>query len=176
MGTATAPSTTLPAGKGLAGREGLPLPNGVRPRSEGRLKSSFDIAQRGAREGLPRRDANRVGAMRRIARAFLAYHRLDAMEFVVSLIVSELVTNAIVHSRGTKVDFTMTFRDGELHIAVRNDGMSVCTPDRAASDDAEHGRGLQLVASMVHELGGTWGVESDRHTVSCNLPATGEAQ
>jgi two-component sensor histidine kinase len=114
--------------------------------------------------------------MRRIARAFLAYHELDVMEFVVGLIVSELVTNAVVHSRGRKVGFDMALRDGHLHIVVRNDTTGVCIPNCAASDDDEHGRGLQLVAFAVREVGGTWGIEDDGMAVACHLPVTGGTQ
>lgn len=176
MGTATALSTALPAGEELAGHAGLALRHGVRPRPEGRLETTFDIAPRRAGEELPARDANRAGAMRRIARAFLSFHSLTHMEFAVSLIVSELITNAVMHSQGTKVEFTLAFQDDRLHIAVRNDRAGIRTPARHASIDDEHGRGLQLVALIVTEAAGTWGIEGDGMTVSCSLPITGGPQ
>ncbi|MFI8432606.1 ATP-binding protein [Streptomyces sp. NPDC079020] len=119
---------------------------------------------------MPCPEARRVGAMRRIARAYLAHHGMAGMEFPVTLIVSELVTNAIVHGQGTEVGFTMAFRADHLYIAARSDGPGIRAPDHAPAVDDEHGRGLQLVAFMVSELGGMWGIEDDGTTVSCHLP------
>jgi anti-sigma regulatory factor (Ser/Thr protein kinase) len=136
----------------------------------------FEISRRAGREAVLERDANRVGSMRRIARAFIAYHGLGGLDFVVSLIVSELVTNAVLHSRGRETGFVMSLRGDRLYIAVRNDVMTVVTTDQGTSVDDEHGRGLQLVAFAVGEAGGTWGVEGDGRTVACHLPVEGASR
>ncbi|MEV0982128.1 ATP-binding protein [Streptomyces sp. NPDC049915] len=138
------------------------------------MEAAFEITRRRPGEKVAEQDARRVGAMRRIARAFLAYHRLPGMACPVMLIVSELVTNAITHSGGSEVACTMQIQDDLLYFAVRSDVATV--PSRAkAGDDDEHGRGLELVDLTVSGLGGTWGIGNDG-TVWCLLPAKGAAQ
>ncbi|MBV1940866.1 ATP-binding protein [Streptomyces sp. BV286] len=108
--------------------------------------------------------------MRRIARAFLSFHRLSSMAFPVSLIVSELVTNVVTHSWGTEATFTLQNQDGLLYVAVGSNVVGTYSR-REINEDAEHGRGLLLVLMTVSELDGVWGVSEDRKTVWCLLPA-----
>ncbi|MEU9338075.1 ATP-binding protein [Streptomyces sp. NPDC048290] len=173
MGTAAAPSTTPSAETGLPGREGLPHQHRGRARPQGRVEVTFEIAPPGSPHDVSPRDAGRVSGMRRITRAFLGHHGLTVVEFEVTLIVSELVTNAVVHSRGADVGFTLALGDGRLRIAVRNSRAGVCAP-RSTGDADEHGRGPHIVAATVHELGGAWGVEDDGMTVACSFPVPGE--
>ncbi|MGA5411593.1 ATP-binding protein [Streptomyces lavendulocolor] len=123
---------------------------------------------------MPEHDARRVPRMRKITRARLNYCGLPCMTDPVTLIVSELVTNAIVHSGGTQIDFRMHLKDGLLYLGVGSDVPGKPAP-RDADSNAEHGRGLQLVESMVAGLDGTWGVSEDGTTVWCLLPVKGEA-
>jgi anti-sigma regulatory factor (Ser/Thr protein kinase) len=129
-------------------------------------------------EPLRTQDARQVGVMRRIAAARLRHWGLEALVDGVMLVVSELVTNAIVHGRGT-VSLSMELRDGYLRVAVQND-----VPARPAirpavqivSDDTEHGRGLHLVEWCTVTHGGSWGVSDGGTTVWCEFPAKGEDQ
>ena len=93
----------------------------------------------------------------RLARAFVAdrCETWDCRLIVDSamLIVSELVTNAIVHA-GTRASLTLRRRVGALRIEVTD--AVVTSPDpRVAEPTDEGGRGLLLVSAMTT----AWGVE-----------------
>lgn len=143
-------------------------------RDSDEMNVSFAIAARGEGQAVPPQDARRVGAMRRLVKARLTFCGLTHMTDTVSLVVSELVTNAIVHGRGTTVVFSMELKAGYLRVAVRND-VPVQPTVQYASDDAEHGRGLQLVEWCTAASGGNWGV-SDGAEVWCEFPVKGEDQ
>ncbi|WP_369228856.1 ATP-binding protein [Streptomyces sp. R21] len=113
-------------------------------------------------------DAYRVGVMRRIAAARLRCCGLEALISEVMLIVSELLTNAILHSGTTELSLNITAHDGSLHIAVR-DGMPCSAEPKHADTDAESGRGLALVDALVQECGGAWGLSDAGATVWCRL-------
>jgi signal transduction histidine kinase len=120
-------------------------------------------------DALPRaEDAYRVGVMRRIAAARLRCCGFEALISEVMLIVSELLTNAILHSGATEISLNITVQDGSLHIAVR-DGMPCSAEPRHADTDAESGRGLVLVDALVQECGGAWGLSDAGATVWCRL-------
>ncbi|MFI5682316.1 ATP-binding protein [Streptomyces sp. NPDC051636] len=173
MGTATAPSTTLPAGSVLAGQKEASLRPSPRILKEDAMDTAFCIMQRAPGQPVPTRDARRVPNMRRIARARLNLCGLTSMVEPVTTIVSELVTNAVVHSGGTEVTFRMQLQDGLLYVAVGSNGPGSTKPTVQASDaDAEHGRGLQLVKHMVEESDGAWGVNDQgaTTTVWCLFP------
>ncbi|MET9411563.1 ATP-binding protein [Streptomyces sp. NPDC002935] len=127
------------------------------------------IARRSGSESLSPEDASRVGAMRRLARARLKYCGLQTMSDDVAIIVSELFTNAILHSGGTQITFAMTVRDGSLRISVR-DGMPGNAEIHSVDGEAETGRGLSLVASLVDARHGTWGVSDAGATTWCSIP------
>lgn len=74
----------------------------------------------------------------------------------VTLLVSELVTNAVRHGVGP-IELFMVYRDGRLLCEVRDDGVGAPYPRSATVDDTS-GRGLELVARLIGELGGDWGV------------------
>ncbi|MFE2487208.1 ATP-binding protein [Streptomyces mirabilis] len=118
---------------------------------------------------MPPEDASRVGAMRRLVRARLKYCGLQRMSDDVAVIVSELLTNAILHSGGEQITFVMTVRDSSLRISV-HDGMPGNLKIRPVNSDAETGRGLFLVASLVDAHHGTWGVSDAGATTWCSLP------
>ncbi|GAA1192676.1 hypothetical protein GCM10009654_57440 [Streptomyces hebeiensis] len=139
------------------------------------MRTSFEIDRRAQGEEIPPRDALRVGAMRRIARAFLSFHGLSSLASPVSLIVSELVTNAIQHSGGTEVTVTMQRQDDLLYAGVTSN-VPGNVALREAGEDAESGRGLLLMTATVDGLDGTWGISDDRRTVWCLLPTQGKAR
>ncbi|WP_406011613.1 ATP-binding protein (plasmid) [Streptomyces sp. NBC_00637] len=137
------------------------------------MTATVEIAQRQRGEEPPPQDARHVGAARHLVAAWLGYLLLSGMKDPVMLIVSELVTNAIVHGRGSQVTLTMQLEDGELYVAVDNDGPGKPALQHA-DDDAEHGRGLQLVEWCTVEQGGAWGISDGGSMVWCRLPAKGE--
>ncbi|HVW31477.1 MAG TPA: response regulator [Acidimicrobiia bacterium] len=92
------------------------------------------------------------------ARRFLAEHCTewgcgDLIEDA-ELVVSELVTNAIIHGLGA-CELRMGLSDSVLRLQVVDDGPGMPDPLAAGRSD-EHGRGLLLV-SMLCEA---WGVEA----------------
>lgn len=175
MGTATAPSTTLPTRSVLAGHKQGPLHPKVRVRKADAMEANFEIARRGPGEPIPDRDARRVQGMRRLTRDRLNHCGLSSMCDSAALIVSELVTNAIQHSGGTQIALRMQLQDDLLYLAVES-GAAGKPAVREADNDAEHGRGLQLVDYVVVALDGIWGASEDGATVWCLLPAAGDDQ
>ncbi|MER6633688.1 ATP-binding protein [Streptomyces sp. NPDC000987] len=139
------------------------------------LNETLRVAPRSS-NGEPRtEDAIRVGIMRRIAAARLRYCRLQALHDEVMLIVSELLTNALLHSGTTQITLRITAEEGTLRIAV-GDGMPGAVAPKQAGAGAESGRGLFLVEHLVVENGGTWGTEDDGATTWCRLNVpTGQA-
>ena len=67
------------------------------------------------------------------------------------LVVSELVTNAMIHT-GTDIDLIVAEHRRSVRIAVRDHGHDLPVEQHGRSD--EHGRGLAIVA----ELSSAWGV------------------
>ncbi|WP_406723443.1 ATP-binding protein [Streptomyces sp. GD-15H] len=136
------------------------------------MSVSFKVSPRQAGNGLAERDTRRVQMARRVTAARLRYCGLESLVDDATLIVSELVTNAIQHSGGARVTFTMTVRDGFLRIAV-HDEMPGQPVVRNADDNAEGGRGLFLVDCLAVANGGTWGTSNDGTTTWCNLALPG---
>ncbi|MEU5522162.1 ATP-binding protein [Streptomyces sp. NPDC047860] len=71
------------------------------------------------------------------------------------LVVSELVTNAIVHTASSHIVCELHDGDDLVRIAVRDEG---CTPDRPRANtrqrpEEEHGRGLLLVDALCQAWG-----------------------
>ncbi|MFF2010545.1 ATP-binding protein [Streptomyces sp. NPDC058195] len=95
-----------------------------------------------------------VAGARRLTRARLDQWRLDAdtHESAV-LIVSELVTNAVVHTMSSRVVCELRRLDRRLRIAVQDQGHQPGGPRLRHDSDDEHGRGLLLVDAMC----GAWG-------------------
>lgn len=171
MGTATV-STTLAADDETIAPTRSTLRTNRQARLSDAVEIAFEIAQRGQGEGLPPRDGFRALAMRRIAQARLNLCGLSQMADDVTLIVSELVTNAIVHSGGTWVSFRMRLHFDVLHLEVQSDVAG--SPAVGRSDaDSEHGRGLAIVESLAFEYGGSWGVSPDATTTWCTLAVPG---
>ena len=76
-------------------------------------------------------------------------HSLDE----VLVVVSELVTNAVVHARSA-CDVRLSRKNGTVRIEVRDQGAGSPDPHLPAEED-EHGRGLFLISAMSR----AWGVE-----------------
>ncbi|MFC8229642.1 ATP-binding protein [Streptomyces sp. NPDC057287] len=90
-----------------------------------------------------------VAGARRLTRARLADWGLtgDAHDAAV-LIVSELVTNAVVHTASTRVVSELRCDSGRLRISVQDQGHQPGGPRLSLTAEGEHGRGLLLVDSM----------------------------
>ncbi|MFE1206302.1 ATP-binding protein [Streptomyces sp. NPDC058762] len=109
--------------------------------------------------------------MRRIAAARLRYCGLEPMTDDVTLIVSELLTNALRHSGTTEISLSITVKDGALSVRVR-DGMPGAGSAQRPRDTAESGRGLFLVDALTKGSGGDWGTEDAGAETWCTIPLT----
>jgi len=92
-----------------------------------------------------------------LARRFLAAHcerwGCDRLLDDAELVVTELVTNALIHG-GRRCDVAISFGHERLRIEVRDDHLG--GPEVQAADaQREHGRGLILVSAMAD----AWGVD-----------------
>lgn len=71
-----------------------------------------------------------------------------------ALVVSELVTNAIVHTASRRVVCELRDGEGLVRIAVRDEGRPPGEPPASPQrPDEEHGRGLLLVDAVCHAWG-----------------------
>jgi anti-sigma regulatory factor (Ser/Thr protein kinase) len=95
-----------------------------------------------------------VPVSRRIARRRLGGWACggEAIE-AACLIVSELVTNAVVHSGGNRVDIRMQWTPETLRIQVHDDGHWLPGPESLPDELNECGRGLTIVAACAAEHG-----------------------
>ncbi|WP_373604658.1 MULTISPECIES: ATP-binding protein [Streptomyces] len=106
-------------------------------------------------ETLPRVAAS-VRSARRLVRLALDVWGLTSVQDDAELIVSELLTNAVLHARRDSVRVSaMRLGQGRVRVAVVD--LSCDRPAGSpAGDDQESGRGLDIVATLS---GGRWGVE-----------------
>ncbi|MEW5351384.1 ATP-binding protein [Streptomyces sp. 16-176A] len=71
-----------------------------------------------------------------------------------ALVVSELVTNAIVHTASRRVVCELSDGAGLVRIAVRDEGCAPGEPHPSPQrPEEEHGRGLMLVEALCHAWG-----------------------
>jgi anti-sigma regulatory factor (Ser/Thr protein kinase) len=95
------------------------------------------------------------------ARTFAVEHSAsvgtDETTDVVELLVSELVTNAILHA-GTKISLRLSYDDGLFRVGVR-DASTAEARRRHCGKGATTGRGLELIEALAS----AWGVDSDAH-------------
>ncbi|MHC0433660.1 ATP-binding protein [Streptomyces sp. O3] len=119
-------------------------------------------------------DPAEVGRVRRWARDRLARCGIDADESLaesVVLIVSELVTNAVVHTRSPAVlslrcPDPLAESPGAVRVEVADISARPPRP-RHADDDATHGRGLELVDGLASRWG--WQPEGAGKRVWCEV-------
>ncbi|MEV5873504.1 ATP-binding protein [Streptomyces sp. NPDC052101] len=143
------------------------------------LTSLCDAAEDGAVVGIPSpvdlaflRERSRVEQVRRIGTAWLKNVcrvpsvRVEAAE----VLISELVTNAVLHGRGEAVGFRMRVTGGRVRLEVNDHSPSAVPEPGRVGPDSESGRGLWLVDVLVDELGGTWGFTADGTTAWCVFP------
>ncbi|MCY0923291.1 MULTISPECIES: ATP-binding protein [Streptomyces] len=100
-------------------------------------------------------EPHRVQQMRRLAGAYLGCFGTFSPEMieVVQLLVSELVTNAIVHGETAEVGFRLSFEQSD-QLRIEVDDHSAGTPEvRHLDPEAENGRGMLLVALFAQNWG-----------------------
>jgi anti-sigma regulatory factor (Ser/Thr protein kinase) len=103
------------------------------------------------------KDATSVAAARRFVAEVLPDLPTEAGETVI-LLVSELVTNAIVHAE-SEVKVTVAYRIRSALVRVEvNDGSRTRPIELRPSSTTPHGRGVQLVGALSDE----WGVRQAR--------------
>ena len=98
-------------------------------------------------------DPKSAGAARAFARVACERWRCDAIADSVLLVTSELVTNAITHAR-SRCELTVRLAPDVLRIEVFDDNDRIPSP-LDVDGDAEHGRGLFLVAALAR----SWGID-----------------
>lgn len=129
---------------------------------------AFQRDARGEGEPISPRDAGRVGELRRVGAAQLRYWRLPELIETASVLISELVTNALQHGTGTEIDFSMAYSGDDVRFEVADGSLS--TPVlRCPGPDDESGRGMLLISALAD----AWGTSDDRTRTWCVLPAPG---
>ncbi|WP_371783184.1 ATP-binding protein [Streptosporangium subroseum] len=104
-----------------------------------------------------------VATVRAWARGLLSGRVVEAVLGDVVLLLSEVVTNAVVHSdsghrAGGSVTVCLGLGGGMVHVEVIDDGSAGSIPFvRAAEADSDGGRGLFLVEVMAAD----WGTHHD---------------
>ena len=75
-------------------------------------------------------------------------------------LTSEILTNAVVHTKTALIDVTVTFEGRLLRVAVRDDGSGGIIAVPVDVDPlSEHGRGLFLLTMLA----AAWDTSSDEH-------------
>ncbi|THC51267.1 SpoIIE family protein phosphatase [Streptomyces sp. A1499] len=107
-----------------------------------------------------------VGRARELVRGQLRAWSLQELADTAELLVSELVTNVVRHSRSSRVDLRLV-RSGALTCEVEDDDHTLPTLLSAGPDD-ESGRGLRVISALAAE----WGTSRTNHgkTVWFELP------
>ncbi|MEU8772575.1 ATP-binding protein [Streptomyces sp. NPDC048606] len=106
------------------------------------------------RRSVRRSDLKAVGEVRRELRELMRHRcRAEAAD-VAELLVTELVTNALVHTdHGAEVSASV--RAARLRVEVRDFNPQRVRPFVPSADDGTHGRGLLLVEALAD----AWGVD-----------------
>lgn len=101
-------------------------------------------------------EARSVAEARRFARTKLDEWGATDLVDSASLVVSELVTNAVVHTGTTaRLDLRLESRDLRIEVEDRHPGRTVPMVAERPAEDSEHGRGLMITTSLA----AAWGVE-----------------
>lgn len=123
---------------------------------------------------LPARGTSAAEARRRTLAWLMRHFIGQAPTEAAVLIISELVTNAVVHSGSSAISCTLRLGGGLLYIEVTDQGSGTreLAVQEAAADDVS-GRGLLLVSALSKAWGVTSGVPSGL-TVWAAVPAARE--
>ncbi|TGA91584.1 ATP-binding protein [Streptomyces sp. MZ04] len=98
-------------------------------------------------------DLRAVTICRRALRLILALHCLPQLTYLAELLATELVSNAVRHTKGPAA-LRLRYSDGVLRIGAWDaDPTPPAPPLRTADVDAEQGRGLDLVRACADGWG-----------------------
>jgi hypothetical protein len=141
------------------------------PRTVDGVTVSFECLDR-AVVGHPKPEhAAWVPKLRRIGRARLRLWGVEELVDPAEMLISELVTNAVAHGRGSSVCLSLSFIPGQTASVVRievNDGSRTKPSPKSVGPYDESGRGLWIVEMITAEYGGGWGT-SDEGRTWCTL-------
>ncbi|MGW2076759.1 ATP-binding protein [Streptomyces sp. NPDC001939] len=113
----------------------------ARPGAASVRRSSFELAPH----------PGSAAQARKLTRAHLSgWAVCDDTCDAAALVISELVTNAIVHTASSRIVCELHDGDDRVRIAVRDEGWAPGEPHpaRRVAPEEEHGRGLLLVAAV----------------------------
>ncbi|TVL91542.1 ATP-binding protein [Streptomyces sp. SAJ15] len=97
-----------------------------------------------------------VPACRRLARSWLDSEQVngEGVRYAFLLVLSELVTNAVRHSRSALITGRFWRASGLLFVEVRDQGGTPSRPRVVAARRSDaHGRGLALIAATAYAWG-----------------------
>lgn len=125
----------------------------VMPRRRGGVRRALRRAWRECLIPIAARDFAAVGALRAVTRSTMAWWDVPAEKRAdIDLVLSELVTNALVHTGGP-VQVRLTRRGGTVRLDVAD---SSCAPARPGAldldTDAPHGWGLTIAEALADRL------------------------
>ncbi|MER6187693.1 ATP-binding protein [Streptomyces sp. NPDC001652] len=100
------------------------------------------------------------------------WHLPDEVTDPLTLIVSELVTNAVIHARGARITVALMLSSRHVWVSVTDQGhpREPITP-RAVGEAAEGGRGLYLVDALATRWHAATGQAGSRVWACVRLPA-----
>jgi anti-sigma regulatory factor (Ser/Thr protein kinase) len=120
----------------------------------------------GERFQLPALAASVAAARGRVGRHIDRWGLPDTVRDTAQLIVSELFTNAILHTDSDVVICRIETTGQLLHLEVGDDGPGMARRvPRTPSAESEHGRGLMLLDALAAR----WGVYSSEHAAGCTV-------
>jgi anti-sigma regulatory factor (Ser/Thr protein kinase) len=110
---------------------------------------------------LPAHGSSVAQARHRVGKILADWDVPEALRDDVALILSELFTNALIHTDSAQIVCRCLAAPHAVYLSVTDQGGGptgprIRRPDPAECDD-EHGRGLLLVSAVAH----TWGVATD---------------
>lgn len=112
-----------------------------------------------------------VSEARSTVRRHLRYWHVDSdLADQITLVVSELFTNAVIHSNSSTIECVLNATGNRIRLEVANEGTECASLNDAAPADAsaEHGRGLMLVTASSN----AWGLRNSSHRHSCAVWAS----
>ncbi|MGW2212282.1 SpoIIE family protein phosphatase [Streptomyces sp. NPDC001781] len=154
---------------GGAGADEAPAPFGARPLAEGGATLPGSPAAPGSARALVRAAFTDWAAL-----GLTEPGGATRLEEDATAVVSELVTNAVVHA-GTEIQVDWRLEESGALVVEVHDHHPARAPRDPADDSpyevSEHGRGLRLVATLAESWGVTY--RSGRKTVWARLPPGG---
>ena len=118
---------------------------------------------------LPAKDASVAAARRRVGERLCEWGVAQPVHDDAALVVSELFTNALVHTDSTEITCRLQTTMETVYLAITDQGHGASGPEMREPEEAENGRGLLLVNALA-EL---WGVRNEHgfgRTVWAVLP------